>query len=166
VHLEKLALWKQKCICEKGIRRSFPHIMHLWNLLSDNHKSDQMKILSDKHQFDVAKTHSLYYSEKVIKSVDQNKHSTWEMSITSQYLWDLIDEWTHFGIHDDTFVLRNTWLSPCYGNEYFWLKNTPLFTTITPYGLFIGLDTTWVIKMKTITLQVLDSWSLALITMI
>ena len=116
--------------------------MHLWNLPSDDHKSDQIKILSDKNQFDMAKTHSLHYSKKYYKC-----WSMWSIHMRhvhqSWYLLDLI-WWKNpfLGFLYDTFVLWNTWLSPYCGNKYLQLKthlHLPPFTIWAVYGSWYNL---------------------------
>ena len=108
----------------------------------------------------MAKTHSLYYSEQVTKVLIRtiDPHETCQSNHSTFGTW--IDEWTQLGIqltHQfyETSIISILW------KQVFSIENTPSFTTITPYGLFIGLDTTWVIKMKTITLLqywIRDHW--------
>ena len=106
-----------------------------------------MKILSNNNRFDMAKLIA-FTTQKSTKSVNRYDWFTWDMSIKSQYLWDL--NWWMNPFRDSHWhisfmkhlIISITW------KQVSSIKNTPSFTTIKPYGLFVGLDMTLVITMK------------------
>ena len=103
VHLT-IALWKQKCIYAKGIRRSFhtPHTCETFCLIITN--QNRWRSYQITNWFDMAKLIA-FITHWVLKSVDRNINPHETCPSKSQYLWDLNWWMNPFGIHADTSVL-------------------------------------------------------------
>ena len=86
-HAPKIALWKQKCVWEKGLRRSFhvPCTCETFYLMITN----QIRWRSYWITTALIRLKLIASVTPRVLKCWSKYWSTWDMSIKSQYLWDL-----------------------------------------------------------------------------